>query len=104
MPKDKWTCGDKFPVKDGKLNTGRGKPMPWCSKCPGENAAAPKDQWAGHSTSDHDESKVRKCESGTNQGGGALGNDQGGNEHAAAAAAGVAQLDEEQMKCLQPDM
>lgn len=44
MPNNKQTCGDKFPIKDGKSHTGKGKQMLWCAKCPGKNAAAAKGQ------------------------------------------------------------
>ena len=76
--------------------------MPWCSKCPGKNAEAPKGRWTGHTASDHDESKVFRGKK--KKEGDGTGAESKNVEHAAAAAAGQTELDEEQLKHLQPDM
>ena len=102
IPANKWTHGNTFPIENGKLKTGKGKPMPWCSKCPGKNAEAPKGRWTGHTTCDHDESKVRKGRK--KAGDGASNESTETPTHAAAAAAGQTELDEEQLRYLQPDM
>lgn len=61
-----------------------------------------------HAADDHDESKVgHKTDNDSSQeGGGDCGGSQSGNNatQAAAVAAGIAELDEKQMKHLQPDV
>ena len=76
--------------------------MPWCSKCPGKNEDAPEGRWTGHTAGDHVESMVFRGKK-KKEGDGAVAKSKN-VQHAAAAAEGQTEVDEEPLKCLHPDV